>query len=331
MSVSPGRSRIADLTFHVFRRPLHPDWFMTKAFRRVEHRGWGADLRIIEGGHAVLFRSGPVVPRRDPLAAPRPSCPNRAFYFTAISATSGPPTSPGWPDRIPELRQRRAGQPRDLPAPLRGDDPRRGARRPLPPLPIGQPPGTATDQPSPRRRPGQHAGDPRVSHLPRRMRDRPHPIPVRAETFLIEALSLTSVWHGVACRLAGVRGTAGQMRTPAAKPAAIRRFVAVPTVGRSLRRAAADSPRRCWESASRHVDKTCVGPSRLGPSAGPSPTRRSVRSRPAPCPSPTPPVAACRNPCGVHMDIRRAKRLRSGARGREKMMKVPKKYARGRR
>ena len=60
MSVSPGRSRIADLTFHVFRRPLHPDWFMTKAFRRVEHRGWGADLRIIEGGHAVLFRSGPV-------------------------------------------------------------------------------------------------------------------------------------------------------------------------------------------------------------------------------------------------------------------------------
>ncbi|MHB1560105.1 MAG: DUF2617 family protein [Isosphaeraceae bacterium] len=60
MGVSSGRSRIADLTFHVFRRPLHPDWFGPKAFRRVEHRGWSADLRIIEGGHAVLFRSGPV-------------------------------------------------------------------------------------------------------------------------------------------------------------------------------------------------------------------------------------------------------------------------------
>jgi hypothetical protein len=60
MGVSSGRSRIADLTFHVFRRPMHPDWFNTKAFRRFEHRGWGADLRIIEGGHAVLFRSGPI-------------------------------------------------------------------------------------------------------------------------------------------------------------------------------------------------------------------------------------------------------------------------------
>jgi hypothetical protein len=60
MGVSSGRSRIADLTFHVFRRPLHPDWFHTKAFRRVEHRGWGADLRIVEGGHVLLFRSGPI-------------------------------------------------------------------------------------------------------------------------------------------------------------------------------------------------------------------------------------------------------------------------------
>lgn len=60
MGVSSGRLRIADLTFQVFRRPMHPDWFMTRAFRRVELRGWAADLRIIEGGHAVLFRSGSV-------------------------------------------------------------------------------------------------------------------------------------------------------------------------------------------------------------------------------------------------------------------------------
>jgi hypothetical protein len=60
MGVSSGRLRIADLTFQVFRRPIHPDWFATRAFRRVELRGWAADLRIIEGGHAVLFRSGSV-------------------------------------------------------------------------------------------------------------------------------------------------------------------------------------------------------------------------------------------------------------------------------
>src|SRR5262249_10885810 len=51
MGVSSGRLRVADLSFQVFRRPMHPDWFTTRAFRRVEHRGWGADLRIIEGGH----------------------------------------------------------------------------------------------------------------------------------------------------------------------------------------------------------------------------------------------------------------------------------------
>jgi Protein of unknown function DUF2617 len=60
MGVSSGRSRVADLSFQVFHRSLHPEWFTTRAFRRVERQGWGADLRITEGGHAILFRSGPV-------------------------------------------------------------------------------------------------------------------------------------------------------------------------------------------------------------------------------------------------------------------------------
>jgi Protein of unknown function DUF2617 len=60
MGVSSGQARIADLSFQVFHRSLHPEWFATRVFRRVEHQGWGSDLRIIEGGHAVLFRSGPV-------------------------------------------------------------------------------------------------------------------------------------------------------------------------------------------------------------------------------------------------------------------------------
>lgn len=60
MGVSSGQSRVADLSFQVFRRPMHPDWFGTKTFRRVERREWVADLRIIDGGHAVFFRSGSV-------------------------------------------------------------------------------------------------------------------------------------------------------------------------------------------------------------------------------------------------------------------------------
>jgi hypothetical protein len=60
MGVSSGRSRVADLTFHVFNRALHPDWFTTRDFRRVEQLGWEADLRIIDGGHAAVFRSGSI-------------------------------------------------------------------------------------------------------------------------------------------------------------------------------------------------------------------------------------------------------------------------------
>jgi hypothetical protein len=58
MGVGFGRSNVADLAFHVFDRSLHPDWFATRVFRRIEQFGWEADLRIIEGGHSFVFRSG---------------------------------------------------------------------------------------------------------------------------------------------------------------------------------------------------------------------------------------------------------------------------------
>ena len=60
MGVSFGRARVADLSFQVFNRSLHPEWFATKAFRRISHPGWEASLRIIEGGHAVVFHSAPI-------------------------------------------------------------------------------------------------------------------------------------------------------------------------------------------------------------------------------------------------------------------------------
>ncbi len=58
MSSSLGQSRVADLTFQVFGRNLHPDWFGVRAHRRVTVDGWLADLRIINGGHAILWRTG---------------------------------------------------------------------------------------------------------------------------------------------------------------------------------------------------------------------------------------------------------------------------------
>ena len=38
MGVGFGRSRVADLTFQVFNRSLHPEWFATREFRRVEQK-----------------------------------------------------------------------------------------------------------------------------------------------------------------------------------------------------------------------------------------------------------------------------------------------------
>lgn len=58
MGVSHGRSRVGDLVFQVYSRSLHPDWFLVREFRRVIRNGWEADIRIIEGGHAVIFRAG---------------------------------------------------------------------------------------------------------------------------------------------------------------------------------------------------------------------------------------------------------------------------------
>lgn len=58
MGVSSGRSRVADIAFQVFGRAVHPDWFAVRAFRRVSQAAWTADVRIVEGGHAVTWASG---------------------------------------------------------------------------------------------------------------------------------------------------------------------------------------------------------------------------------------------------------------------------------
>jgi Protein of unknown function DUF2617 len=60
MGVSSGRARVADLAFQVFNRAVHPDWFATRVYRRFPQERWEADVRIIEGGHAIIFGTGPI-------------------------------------------------------------------------------------------------------------------------------------------------------------------------------------------------------------------------------------------------------------------------------
>ncbi len=60
MGVSHGCSRVGELKFRVFDRALHPDWFATRAFRRVAREDWVADIRAVDGGHSIIWRSGAI-------------------------------------------------------------------------------------------------------------------------------------------------------------------------------------------------------------------------------------------------------------------------------
>ena len=58
MGVSSGRSEVARLSIHVFDRAVSPEWFAVRGHRRVTRTGWEADVRIVEGGHAIVWGSG---------------------------------------------------------------------------------------------------------------------------------------------------------------------------------------------------------------------------------------------------------------------------------
>jgi Protein of unknown function DUF2617 len=58
MSVSYHRSHVADLAFQVFGRVIQPDWFAVRGHRRITQPDWEADIRLIDGGHAIHWRSG---------------------------------------------------------------------------------------------------------------------------------------------------------------------------------------------------------------------------------------------------------------------------------
>jgi hypothetical protein len=46
---------VADRTFQVFHRALHPEWFSVRAHERLAAGPWEVDVRIVEGGHVVVF------------------------------------------------------------------------------------------------------------------------------------------------------------------------------------------------------------------------------------------------------------------------------------
>lgn len=60
MGVGSERTRVADLSFQLYGRSLHPEWFRVRAHQRYAQAGWEADVRIVEGGHLIQWACGPV-------------------------------------------------------------------------------------------------------------------------------------------------------------------------------------------------------------------------------------------------------------------------------
>ena len=109
MGVSHGRSRVSDLVFQVFSRAVHPDWFNPKQHCRVTQGVWEADLRIIEGGHTVNFRSGPTR-LTEILAGPNTQLPEAGLLFhSQIRHERTATLRPERRDRIPDLFRSRTG------------------------------------------------------------------------------------------------------------------------------------------------------------------------------------------------------------------------------
>lgn len=61
MEVGPGGVRVGDRAFRVFGKPIHPEWFSVRAHQRFALGPWEADVRIVAGGHVVLFAAAGIV------------------------------------------------------------------------------------------------------------------------------------------------------------------------------------------------------------------------------------------------------------------------------
>lgn len=56
MNISDVRPDVAELTFQVFGRPIHPELLNTKASAEIRQEAYSAKLQVCDTGHAITFR-----------------------------------------------------------------------------------------------------------------------------------------------------------------------------------------------------------------------------------------------------------------------------------
>ncbi|WP_166821847.1 DUF2617 family protein [Thalassoroseus pseudoceratinae] len=58
MTVEVARPDVADLTFQMYERSVHPELFQVTAELRIERENYTAEFRLWEAGHVISFRHG---------------------------------------------------------------------------------------------------------------------------------------------------------------------------------------------------------------------------------------------------------------------------------
>ena len=57
MNATFGRPQVSDVALHLFRRPIHPEFFETLAFREVRQREYVVRVRITPVGHVIAWQA----------------------------------------------------------------------------------------------------------------------------------------------------------------------------------------------------------------------------------------------------------------------------------
>ena len=109
MGVSRGDRALLTSRFEVFNRAVHPDWYSTREFSRVEQLGWEADIRILDGAMR-LFSAGGTIRLTEILLGPETRFPRPVNCFIRTFAAKNPRFSDGRQDRVPVLPRGRTGR-----------------------------------------------------------------------------------------------------------------------------------------------------------------------------------------------------------------------------
>jgi hypothetical protein len=80
MKADSSRPKLNDLAFQVFSRTIHPEWLEVRTHHRLIHEGWDADVRVINGGHAIHWRFDSYR-MTEILTCPDPSLPETGRLF----------------------------------------------------------------------------------------------------------------------------------------------------------------------------------------------------------------------------------------------------------